>query len=113
MVKRVELPQGTLELLILKSISLGPLHGYGILLRIQQISGEKLELLQGSFYTAVYRLERSGWIEGEWGESDNNRRAKFYHLTTSGRRQLKERTTKWSDMADVVANILRTSPEEI
>jgi PadR family transcriptional regulator PadR len=111
--KRVELPQGTLELLILKSMSLGPLHGYGILLRIQQISGERLELLQGSFYTAVYRLERNGWIEGEWGESENNRRAKFYRLTNSGRRQLKEETTKWSDMADVVANILRTSPEEI
>ena len=113
MAKRVELPQGTLELLILKSISLGPLHGYGILLRIQQISGERLELLQGSFYTAIYRLERNGWIEGEWGESENNRRAKFYHITTSERRQLKEETTKWSDMAGVVANILRTSPEEI
>jgi PadR family transcriptional regulator PadR len=113
MAKPVELPQGTLELLILKSISLGPLHGYGILLRIQQISGERLELLQGSFYTAVYRLQRNGWIEGEWGESENNRRAKFYHLTTSGRRQLKEETTKWSDMADVVVNILRTTPEEI
>jgi transcriptional regulator len=113
MAERVELPQGTLELLILKSISLGPLHGYGILLRIQQISRERLELLQGSFYTAVYRLERNGWIEGEWGESENNRRAKFYRLTTSGRRQLKAETTKWSDMADVVANILQTRPEEI
>ena len=113
MAKRVDLPQGTLELLILKSISLGPLHGYGILLRIQQISGERLELLQGSFYTDVYRLERNGWIEGKWGESENDRRAKFYRLTTSGRRQLKEETTKWSDMADVVANTLRTSPEEI
>jgi PadR family transcriptional regulator PadR len=113
MAKRVALPQGTLELLILKSISLGPLHGYGILLRIQQISSESLELLQGSFYTDVYRLERNGWIEGKWGESENDRRAKFYRLTTSGRRQLKEETTKWSDMADVVANTLRTSPEEI
>ena len=87
MAKRVELPQGTLELLILKSISIGPLHGYRILLRIQQIL--------------------------EWGESENNRRAKFYRLTTSGRRQLKEETTNWSDMADVVANILRASPTEI
>jgi transcriptional regulator len=113
MAKRVELPQGTLELLLLRSISLGPLHGCGILLRIQQISGERLELLQGSFYTAVYRLERKGWIEGEWGESENNRRAKFYRLTSAGRRQLKEETTKWSDMAEVVANILRTSLEEI
>jgi PadR family transcriptional regulator PadR len=69
----VELPQGTLEMLILKAVSLGQLHGYGILLRIQQISGERLEILQGSFYTALYRLERRGWIKGEWGESENNR----------------------------------------
>jgi DNA-binding PadR family transcriptional regulator len=70
--KRVDLPQGALEMLILKAVSLGPLHGYGILLRIQQISGERLEILQGSFYTAVYRLERNGWIEGEWGESETD-----------------------------------------
>src|SRR5579871_3487308 len=70
--KPIELPQGTLEMLILKAISLGPLHGYGILLRIQQISGERLEILQGSFYTAIYRLERRGWIKGEWGESENH-----------------------------------------
>jgi len=74
--KLVELPQGTLEMLILKAVSLGPLHGYGILLRIQQISGERLEILQGSFYTAIYRLERRGWINGEWGESENNRQAR-------------------------------------
>jgi PadR family transcriptional regulator, regulatory protein PadR len=110
--KGVELPQGALEMLILKAISLGPLHGYGILLRIQQISDERLEILQGSFYTAVYRLERDGWIQGEWGESENNRRAKFYRLTTSGKRQLREVTAKWSDMTDVIASILRTKPEE-
>ncbi len=81
MTKPVELPQGTLEMLILKAVSLGPLHGYGILLRIQQISGERLEILQGSFYTAIYRLERQGWIKGEWGQSENNRRARFYTLT--------------------------------
>src|SRR3979490_2427040 len=69
--KPVELPQGTLEMLILKAVSLGPLHGYGILLRIQQISGERLEILQGSVYTAIYRLERRGWIKGKWGESEN------------------------------------------
>ena len=81
--KPVALPQGTLEMLILKAVSLGALHGYGILLRIQQISGERLEILQGSFYTAIYRLERQGWIKGEWGESENNRRARFYSLTGS------------------------------
>jgi len=110
--KPVDLPQGALEMLILKAVSLGPLHGYGILLRIQQISGERLEILQGSFYTAVYRLERNGWIEGEWGESENNRRAKFYRLTAPGKRQLKDETAKWSDMASVVASILRAKAEE-
>jgi PadR family transcriptional regulator, regulatory protein PadR len=110
---RVELPQGALEMLILKAASLGPLHGYGILLRIQQISGERLEILQGSFYMAVYRLERRGWIEGEWGESENNRRAKYYRLTAAGRKQLKAETEKWTDMAGVVAAILRAKPEEV
>ena len=113
MSKHIDLPQGALEMLILKATSLGPLHGYGILLRIQQISGERLEILQGSFYTAVYRLERRGWIEGEWGESENNRRAKFYRLTASGKRQLKTETAKWTDMAGVVALILQAAPEEI
>ena len=111
--KPVELPQGTLEMLILKAISLGPLHGYGILLRIQQISGERLEILQGSFYTAIYRLERRGWIEGEWGESENNRRARFYSLTPAGKRQLKAETAKWIDMTAVVANILDKKADEI
>jgi transcriptional regulator len=111
--KPVELPQGTLEMLILKAISLGPLHGYGILLRIQQISGERLEILQGSFYTAIYRLEGRGWIEGEWGESENSRRARFYSLTASGRRQLKAETAKWIDMAAVVGGILDKKAEEL
>jgi len=113
MPERMELPQGALEMLILKAASLGPQHGYGILLRIQQISGERLEILQGSFYTAVYRLERRGWIEGKWGESENNRRAKFYRLTAAGRKQLKSETEKWTDMARVVAAILCAKPEEI
>src|SRR5690242_3246168 len=111
--KPVELPQGTLEMLILKAISLGPLHGYGILLRIQQISNQRLEILQGSFYTAVYRLERRGWIKGEWGESENNRRARFYSLTTAGKRQLKQETARWTDMASVVAGILDAKGGEI
>ena len=113
MEKQVELPQGTLEMLILKSISLGPLHGYGILLRIQQISNQRLEILQGSFYTAIYRLEHRGWIAGEWGESENNRRARFYSLTHTGTRQLKAETAKWTDMAAVVASILDKTADEI
>jgi PadR family transcriptional regulator PadR len=111
--KQVDLLQGTLEILILKAVSLGPLHGYGILLRIQQISHERLEIPQGSFYVALYRIEHRGWIEGEWGESDNKRRAKFYRLTTAGRRQLKSETEKWSQMTDVVATILSATPEQI
>jgi PadR family transcriptional regulator PadR len=111
--KPVELPQGTLEVLILKAVSLGAMHGYGILQRIQQISGERLEILQGSFYIAIYRLERQGWIRGEWGESQNNRRARFYSLTAAGRRQLKAETAKWIDMAAVVAGILNKKADEI
>jgi transcriptional regulator len=111
--KQVELPQGTLEMLILKSVSLGPLHGYGILLRIQQISGERLEILQGSFYTAIYRLEHRGWIKGKWGESENNRRARFYSLTGAGTRQLKAETAKWTDMTAVVATILDKRADEL
>jgi PadR family transcriptional regulator PadR len=113
MTKSVELPQGALEMLILKAVSLGPLHGYGILLRIQQISGQRLEILQGSFYTAIYRLEHRGWIEGEWGESENNRRARFYSLTRAGKRQLKSETTKWTNMAAVVASILDKKADEL
>jgi transcriptional regulator len=113
MAKPIDLPQGSLEMLILKATSLGPLHGYGILLRIQQISGKRLEILQGTFYTAIYRLERRGWIEGEWGESENNRRAKFYHLTAAGKRQLKVETAKWADMTSVVASVLQSKPEEV
>jgi len=111
--KPVELPQGTLEMLILKAISLGPLHGYGTLLRIQQISGERLEILQGSFYTAIYRLERQGWIKGEWDVSENNRRARFYSLTAAGTRQLKVETARWVDMTAVVASILDKKADQI
>ena len=101
-------------MLILKAVSLGRLHGYGILLRIQQISGEQLIVQQGSLYPALYRLEHNGALRGEWGESDNNRRAKYYTLSASGRRQLEAETEKWSRMAKVVSTILRTTcpPEE-
>src|SRR6266446_4614805 len=86
MSRKLDLLQGTLDLLILKAVSLGPLHGYGVLLRIQQISKERLEIQQGSLYPALYRLERQGWIASVWGESENNRKAKYYRLTPSGRR---------------------------
>lgn len=109
----VDLPQGALEILILKAISLGPLHGYGILLRIEQISNNRLDILQGSFYPALYRLEARGWIKGEWGESENNRRAKFYRLSASGKRQLKAEMRRWADMIGVVGSILHLSTEEI
>jgi len=105
--KPVELPQGTLEMLILKAVSLGPLHGYGILLRIQQISGERLEILQGSFYTAIYRLERRGWIKGEWGESENNRRARYYSITPGGRKQLADEEQSWAALTGAVARVLQ------
>jgi len=105
--------QGTLDMLILKAVSLGPLHGYGVLLRIQQISGEQLEIQQGSLYPALYRLEHHGWITSEWGESDNKRKARFYRLTTAGRRRLLSETEKWNRMASLIAGILCTTSEEI
>jgi len=111
--KQLELLQGTLDLLILKAVSLGPLHGYGVLLRIQQISGEELVIQQGSLYPALYRLEHQGVIASSWGESDNNRRAKYYQLTLAGRRRLEAETEKWNRMAGVMAGILRTTPESI
>lgn len=110
---KVDLLQGTLEILILKSVSLGALHGYGILLRIQQISQGRLEIPQGSFYIALYRMEHKGLIEGEWGESENNRRAKFYTLTAAGRKQLKKETEKWTEMTDVVGSVLSATPEAL
>jgi transcriptional regulator len=106
MSKPVDLLQGTLEILILKAVSLGPLHGYGILLRIQQISGDRLEIPQGSFYPALYRLQHQGLIEGEWGESENKRKAKFYRLTAAGKQRFKSETEKWTEMTDVVSSIL-------
>lgn len=110
---KVDLLQGTLEILILKSVSLGALHGYGILLRIQQISQGRLEIPQGSFYIALYRMEHKGLIRGEWGESENNRRAKFYSLTAAGRKQLKKETDRWNEMTEVVGSILDATPETL
>jgi transcriptional regulator len=113
MAKHLDLLQGTLDMLILKAVSLGPLHGYGILLRIQQISRDRLEIQQGSLYPALYRLEHQGWIASDWGESENKRRAKFYRLTATGKRQLQRETENWDRMADVIGGILRTVPEEL
>jgi PadR family transcriptional regulator PadR len=112
MAKPADLIQGTLDMLILKAVSLGPLHGYGVLLRIQQISRNRLEIQQGSLYPALYRLEHQGLIESEWGESDNKRKARFYRLTPAGRRHLQQETRNWNRMADIIAGILDTPPEE-
>lgn len=109
---QAELLQGTLDLLILKAVSLGPLHGYGVLLRIQQISGEELVIQQGSLYPALYRLEHQGTIESEWGESENNRKAKYYRLTAAGRERLEAETEKWRRMAGIMGLILSARPEE-
>jgi transcriptional regulator len=110
--KQLDLLQGTLDLLILKAVSLGPLHGYGVLLRIQQISGEELVIQQGSLYPALYRLEHQGAIASEWGESENNRKAKYYKLTAAGRDRLKSETNKWNRMAGIIGTILSALPEE-
>jgi len=111
--KQLELLQGTLDMLILKAVSLSPLHGYGVLLRIQQISKERLEIQQGSLYPALYRLEHQGWIASEWGESENNRRARYYRLTTAGKRRLVAETKRWNEMTEVIAGILQATPEEL
>ncbi len=104
---------GTLDLLILKAVSLGRLHGYAVLLRIQQISGGALQIQQGALYPALYRLEEQGLIESEWGTSENNRRAKFYRLTPAGRGRLGDETASWNRLADAVALALRTTRSEI
>lgn len=111
--KQLDLLQGTLDMLILKAVSLGPLHGYGVLLRIQQISGEQLQIQQGSLYPALYRLENGGLIASEWGESENKRRAKYYRLTPAGRKQLSAETAQWNRMAAVIAGVLNTQREEL
>ena len=108
-----ELLPGTLDLLILKSVSLGRLHGYAVLLRIEQISGGALQIQQGALYPALYRLEHQGLIESEWGTSENNRRAKFYRLTPAGRERLGEEVASWNRLADAMALALRSTPQEI
>ena len=100
--KQIDLLQGTLDMLILKAVWLGPLHGYGILLRIQQISKDRLEIQQGSLYPALYRLEHNGLLASEWGESENKRKAKYYRLTAAGRKQLQEETRNWNRMTETI-----------
>ena len=107
MTDRIDLPQGTLDLLILKAVSLGPQHGWAISERIQQVSREVLQVPQGSLYPALHRLERRGWIRAQWGTSDNNRRAKYYELTRTGRKQLETELAAWERLTHAVALILR------
>ena len=107
-----ELLPGTLDVLILKAVSLGKLHGYGVLLRIGQISGGALLVQQGALYQALARLEHQGMIDSEWGTSDNNRRAKYYRLTAAGRRKLSAETASWNRLADAIALALSAKPQE-
>jgi transcriptional regulator len=111
MPKRVDLLPGTLDLLILKAVSLGPQHGYGVLLRIEQISGDALSIEQGALYPALYRLERRGLLKTEWGISDNNRKAKYYELTPAGVRCLDEATDGWNRLVSAMRLALNTSLE--
>ena len=111
--KTADLLPGTLDMLILKAVSLKPLHGYGVLLRIRQISGDALEIPQGSLYPALYRLEQQELISAEWAQSDNNRRAKYYTLTAAGRRRLKDETAGWNRLATAISAALNTKPEEV
>ena len=111
--KTANLLPGTLDMLILKAVSLKPLHGYGVLLRIRQISRGALEIPQGSLYPALYRLEHQGLIAAEWGQSENNRRAKYYTLTAAGRRRLRNETAGWNRLASAIAAALSTTSEEV
>ena len=108
-----ELLPGLLDMLILKAISLGPLHGYGVLLRIQQISREALQITQGSLYPALYRLEHQGLIVSDWGESENKRKARFYRLSAAGRKRLREETAGWNRLVQAISAAMSTSPEQV
>jgi PadR family transcriptional regulator PadR len=105
----LDLLQGTLDMLILRTLVPGPQHGWGVSQRIQQISGDVLRVNQGSLYPALHRLEEEGWIDAEWGASENNRKAKFYRLTRSGRKRLEEETASWERLAAAVARVLQTA----
>jgi len=111
--EKSDLLQGTLDMLILKIVAIGPVHGYGISLRIRQISKDVLRVQQGSLYPALHRLEKRGWLQAEWGESDNGRQAKFYRLSAKGCKQLAKEESNWQRLAGAVAGILRATPEEV
>src|SRR5690348_16302178 len=110
---QAQLLPGTLDLLILKAVSLGPLHGYGVLLRIAQISGQALLVEQGALYPALFRLVRQGLLQAEWGTSENNRRAKFYQLTAAGRKRLQDETEGWNRLTAAIGSALAARPEEV
>jgi len=110
---RAQILPGTLDLLILKAVALGPLHGYGVLLRIGQISKGTLQIEQGALYPALFRLVRNGLLKAKWGVSENNQRAKFYELTADGRRRLQQEIEGWDRLVAAIANVLNTRPEEI
>jgi len=107
--KPTDLVQGTLDLLILKTVALEPMHGWGIAQRIRQISNDVLQVNQGALYPALHRLEQSGWIRAKWGESDHNRRAKYYALTPAGRRYLEQEETHWKKLSTAIGLVLETS----
>ena len=107
--ERIDLPQGTLDLLILRTLALGPQHGWAISERVQQVSSDVLQIQQGSLYPALHRLERRGWIKSNWGISDNNRRAKFYELTPAGKKQLAVETESWRKLTVAVTQILESA----
>jgi PadR family transcriptional regulator, regulatory protein PadR len=106
--ERIDLPQGTLDLLILRTLLSGPQHGWAISERVQQVSSDVLRIQQGSLYPALHRLERRGWVKAKWGTSDNNRRAKYYELTRAGQRQLEAETESWRKLTAAVAQILES-----
>jgi PadR family transcriptional regulator, regulatory protein PadR len=107
-VQRIDLPQGTLDLLILRTLALGPQHGWAVSERVQQMSNDVLQIQQGSLYPALHRLERRGWIKARWGTSENNRRAKYYELTKGGHRQLEAEKDTWEKLTAAVAQVLGT-----
>jgi PadR family transcriptional regulator len=105
--KSIDLLQGTLDLLILKTLALEPMHGWGIAQRIQQTSRDVLQVQQGSLYPALYRLEQQGWIAAEWGASENNRRAKYYRLTSAGRKQLEHEVSNWTRLSAAISEVVK------
>ena len=112
MSKPTDLVQGTVDLLILKTVALRPMHGWAVAQRIRQVSGDVLQVNQGALYPALHRLEHQGWIRSEWGESENNRRAKYYSLTSAGRKRLREEIAGWERLAGAMTTAIKARPEE-